>query len=170
MYTEAGKTPKADASMIVRSISLLILMSTIVVGLDAAVEPNAKPRKAGGPMLEQMEDLPDPLPPAKPPKDAEKRFQWNKMTSLGDYERAGERNAKWDEPAKKALELFARLRAYGMSAVPDKAKAATGWISGFNAPWNLIRAITRPAGKRHTILNPNGTVRLRTCSISAGNA
>ena len=72
--------------MIVRSVSLLILMSSIVVDLAAAVEPKGKPTRVGGPIQEQPEDSTDPAPPAKPPKDAEKRFQWNKNTSLGDYE------------------------------------------------------------------------------------
>ncbi len=112
--------------MIVRPVSLLILISSVVLGLAAAVGPKGKPTRAGGPLPEQPEDSTDPSPSAKPPRDAEKRFEWNKNTSLGDYERAGERNAKWDEPAKKALEMFARLRSFGISAVPDSVKTVGG--------------------------------------------
>ena len=67
--------------MIARSICLLILISSIVLGLVAAVTPKGKSAKVGGPISDQSEELPDPVPPPKPPKDAEMRFQWNKRTS-----------------------------------------------------------------------------------------
>lgn len=35
-------------------------------------------------------------------------LEWNLRTLVGDYERIGQKNAKWDAPAKKALEAFAR--------------------------------------------------------------
>ena len=105
--------------MILRFVFRLILISSISLVLAAAVAPKGKPAKVGGPITEQSEEPTDPIPPAKPPKDAEKRFQWNLGTSVGDYERVGNQDPKWDEPARKALEMFARIRSYGVSSVPN---------------------------------------------------
>ena len=105
--------------MIVRIAAHLILISSLVLSLVAAVAPKGKPAKVGGPISDQSEEPPDPVPPPKAPKDAEMRFQWNKRTSIEDYERVGDRNAKWNEPAKRALETFSRLRSYGISSVPN---------------------------------------------------
>ena len=41
------------------------------------------------------------------------RLEWNRKTLVEDYERFGPHDAKWDESAKGALELFAQLRTGG---------------------------------------------------------
>ena len=41
----------------------------------------------------------------------ESRFRWNYKTLVGDYDRVGTRNSKWDKEARAALEGFARIRA-----------------------------------------------------------
>ena len=48
----------------------------------------------------------------------EYRLEWNRKTLAADYERFGTHDAKWDEWAKRALELFAQLRTGGQ----DKMK------------------------------------------------
>ncbi|MDB6123713.1 MAG: hypothetical protein JWQ71_2706 [Pedosphaera sp.] len=40
---------------------------------------------------------------------ASKRAKWRLATLLGEYERAGQKNPKWDEDAKAALESFATM-------------------------------------------------------------
>jgi hypothetical protein len=54
-----------------------------------------------------------PNPPPKPPPagDATLLLEWNRKTLLGDYEKAGSKNPKWDEDARAALEQFAQFRA-----------------------------------------------------------
>ncbi len=44
---------------------------------------------------------------------ANDRLQWNVNTLVGDYEQHGEKNSKWDAPAKTALEAFAHVRTDG---------------------------------------------------------
>jgi hypothetical protein len=39
------------------------------------------------------------------------RLEWNRKTLVGDYERFGRRNPKWDVSAKLALESFAQFRS-----------------------------------------------------------
>src|SRR4030095_8287383 len=41
----------------------------------------------------------------------ESRFRWNLKTLVGDYDRVGTRDPKWDNEARAALEGFARIRA-----------------------------------------------------------
>jgi len=41
----------------------------------------------------------------------QQRLAWNLKTLVEPYEKAGHANAKWDEPAKRALTEFARVRA-----------------------------------------------------------
>lgn len=37
------------------------------------------------------------------------RLEWNRRTLQGAYDRVGKRNARWDEPARKTMELAARM-------------------------------------------------------------
>ncbi len=43
-------------------------------------------------------------------KDREYRLKWNLETLVGDYDKHGHHNPKWDESARAALHLFAELR------------------------------------------------------------
>jgi hypothetical protein len=42
---------------------------------------------------------------------SESRLRWNLKTLVGDYDRVGKRDAKWDREARAALEAYARIRA-----------------------------------------------------------
>jgi hypothetical protein len=55
----------------------------------------------------QMKGAPD-----KTEKDLEYRLKWNVATLVGDYEKHGRHNPKWDESAKAALRGFAESRTY----------------------------------------------------------
>ena len=46
-------------------------------------------------------------------KEWKYRLEWNQNTLVGDYERHGSRNAKWNDSAKLTLEQFAQLRVGG---------------------------------------------------------
>lgn len=48
--------------------------------------------------------------PAKLDKEAESRLKWNLDTLVGDYNRHGKRNPKWDEAARAGLTGFAEAR------------------------------------------------------------
>src|SRR5438874_1987535 len=50
-------------------------------------------------------------------KKREARLKWNMDTLVGDYNKKGTRNSKWDRVAKEALVTFARVRAYGPEQV-----------------------------------------------------
>src|SRR5438270_142454 len=41
---------------------------------------------------------------------AERLLEWNQDTLVGEYERHGSKSAKWDAPARSALNAFAELR------------------------------------------------------------
>jgi hypothetical protein len=45
------------------------------------------------------------------------RMAWNRRTLVGAYEEVGKKNARWDEPARKAMELAARM--FSQEADPD---------------------------------------------------
>lgn len=61
---------------------------------------------------------------------AQQRLKWNLDTLVGDYERLGSHNPKWDASAKLALEAFARARSHSetnekfSTAIANAAKAA----------------------------------------------
>src|SRR5437660_12120246 len=56
-----------------------------------------------------------------PDKRSEYRLKWNLETLVGDYERCGRRNPKWDESAKRGLSCFAQLRSLGYSIKGNEA-------------------------------------------------
>src|SRR5260370_29207737 len=49
----------------------------------------------------------------------QRRLEWNLDTLVGDYERHGSRNTKWDDAAKLALERFATARVTWLNAGQD---------------------------------------------------
>jgi hypothetical protein len=77
-----------------------------IIVLTAGCGPSSKPQ-APGPQSAAAE------PETKPAKEQglQTRLEWNRSTLVADYERYGNRNAKWDAPASKALEAFAQLRS-----------------------------------------------------------
>ena len=87
--------------MIIRSVSLPILITCVVLGLAAGVASKTKPTTAAGPLPEQPEDSTDPSPPAKPPKDAEKRFEC--ILKSVDYDYFGGKE-KFEEMKRLAKE------------------------------------------------------------------
>src|SRR5260221_502116 len=52
------------------------------------------------------------MPDADLDKQIEYRLKWNLETLLGDYEKHGRRDPKWDGPAKAGLTNFAQSRAF----------------------------------------------------------
>ncbi len=62
-------------------------------------------------------------PDADLDKQLEYRLEWNLATLVGDYERHGRRDPKWDEPAKAGLTSFAQSRALSGSAKGMEALA-----------------------------------------------
>jgi hypothetical protein len=80
----------------------------------------------------------DETPASPPPASAGKsedlstqqRLKWNLDTLVGDYQRLGSHNPKWDASAKSALEAFARARTHAetnekfSTAIADAAKTA----------------------------------------------
>src|SRR5688572_15119955 len=58
-----------------------------------------------------------------------KRLKWNLKTTVEDYTEAGKRDPKWDEPALKALKLFAQWRsssAMQTQAIGEQIATAAG--------------------------------------------
>src|SRR5438445_13699562 len=45
-------------------------------------------------------------------KETDYRLKWNVDTLVGDYEKHGRHNPKWDQSANAALLLFAQVRAF----------------------------------------------------------
>ncbi len=56
----------------------------------------------------------------------ELRLQWNLKTLVGDYDRIGARDVKWDKDAREALEGFARVRANPTGNVAPLIKSVAG--------------------------------------------
>ena len=54
------------------------------------------------------------------------RLAWNEKTLLKAYETVGNKNAKWDEPAKSALREFAKIRADA-----EETESGTGTVGEF---------------------------------------
>src|SRR5437762_394311 len=61
-------------------------------------------------------------------KKVEARLKWNRDTLVGDYDKKGVRNPKWDRDAREALATFARARSQG----PEQ-------VAGF--PSNLVTSV-----------------------------
>jgi hypothetical protein len=74
-------------------------------------------------------------------KQIEYRLKWNLETLVGDYDRHGKRDPKWDESAKASLAGFAHIRAGSAKAKESLAKIPatlkTSMSSGCDDP--LIR-------------------------------
>jgi hypothetical protein len=60
--------------------------------------------------LAEVDVVPSAL---KPADEAARRLQWNLDTLVGDYERHGRHDAKWDSSVKLALQTFAKIRVAG---------------------------------------------------------
>jgi len=67
------------------------------------------------------------VPGSDPEKQSEYRLKWNLETLVGDYERHGRRNPKWDESAKASLTSLAETRSLSGST---NAMAALAKIPG----------------------------------------
>ncbi len=61
--------------------------------------------------------------PGRKSESWQRRLEWNRRTLSDSYNQIGRRNAKWDEPARRALEAFARARAGGSRQAGDPALA-----------------------------------------------
>ncbi len=71
---------------------------------------------------------PKPIQPALSPEQAkEQRLAWNLKTLVDPYQKVGHTNPKWDEPAKRALTEFARVRSQCI-----ESNEAWGWIISTN--------------------------------------
>ena len=66
-----------------------------------------------------------PSPEAAPPTLT--RLEWNLKTLVDAYQKAGHTNLKWDEPARRALTEFARIRS-----LCTESNEAWGWIISTN--------------------------------------
>jgi hypothetical protein len=53
---------------------------------------------------------------------AERRLKWNLRTTVGQYEKSGRHNPKWDAPAKEALVLYSRWRSSALGQSDDLAR------------------------------------------------
>jgi hypothetical protein len=53
---------------------------------------------------------------------AERRLKWNLRTTVGQYEKIGRHDPKWDAPATEALTLYARWRSSPRSQSDDLAR------------------------------------------------
>ena len=53
---------------------------------------------------------------------AERRLKWNMRTTVGQYEKSGRHDPKWDTPAKEALTLYARWRSNAFGQSDDLAR------------------------------------------------
>jgi len=61
-------------------------------------------------------------------KRREARLKWNLATLVGDYEKKGVRDPKWNQDAIRALKLLAKARAYGpkeVSGFPEDVATAS---------------------------------------------
>jgi hypothetical protein len=54
-------------------------------------------------------DKPIPQDPARMEKRFRDRLEWNRRTLGEAYDRLGEKDPRWDEPAREALDLAARV-------------------------------------------------------------
>ena len=81
---------------------ILLSAATLTAGCGPSSKPD-DPNLRSGPNQPASKD--------STVKAEQYRLEWNRDTLVGDYERFGSRNAKWDGPAKQALEDFVQLRA-----------------------------------------------------------
>src|SRR2546425_4868861 len=65
---------------------------------------------------ESKDSAPSAGLPGKAEKEADYRFKWNVDTLVGDYDKHGRHDPKWDQSAKAALLLFAEARSFSSSA------------------------------------------------------
>ncbi len=79
----------------------------------AALAPAAKPAPAPEPPPQAPAELsvgkPIPQDHARMEQRWHERQEWNRATLQGAYDRVGKRDPRWDEPARKALDLAARM-------------------------------------------------------------
>lgn len=54
-------------------------------------------------------DRPIPQDAARMEKRSRERLEWNRRTLQGEYDRVGKKDARWDKPAREALDLAARM-------------------------------------------------------------
>src|SRR5579883_1983669 len=54
-------------------------------------------------------DAPIPQDTVKMEKRRLERLEWNRLTLQGAYEKIGKKDPKWDEQARKAMDLAARM-------------------------------------------------------------
>jgi len=52
----------------------------------------------------------------------ERRLKWNMRTTVGQYEKSGRHDRKWDAPAKEALTLYARWRSSALGQSDELAR------------------------------------------------
>jgi hypothetical protein len=53
---------------------------------------------------------------------AKRRLKWNLRTTVGQYEKSGRHDPKWDAPAKEALTLYSRWRSSALGQNDDLAR------------------------------------------------
>jgi len=100
----------------------VLLAGSMTIGWAATFDKNRSAKTLSDLDPEQPEQSTDAAVSTKTAKEKEKRFEWNKRTIVGDYERVGKRSPKWDEPVLKALTSFAKMRSYGTNSVPNQTK------------------------------------------------
>src|SRR5262249_38319866 len=76
----------------------------------AAIEkPQHAPAIAEGTTIETRASAPIPQDAAAIEKRRHDRLAWNRRTLQEAYDRVGKKDPRWDEPARKALDLAARM-------------------------------------------------------------
>ena len=108
--------------MFILRVFCVLLAGSMSIGWPATFDKKRVSKTLSDLEPEQPEEVTDTAASTKATKGTEKRFDWNKRTIVGDYERAGKRSPKWDEPALKALNNFVKMRSYGTNSVPNQTK------------------------------------------------
>ena len=108
--------------MCILRILCVLLAGSISIGWAATFDKNRGAKTLSDLDPEQPEQSTDAAVSTKIAKEKEKRFEWNKRTIVGDYERVGKRSPKWDEAVLRALNSFVKMRSYGTNAVPNQIK------------------------------------------------
>ena len=62
-------------------------------------------------------DKPIPQDTVRMEKRSRDRLEWNRQTLQGSYDKAGKKDPRWDEPAREALEMAARMFSFQVDPV-----------------------------------------------------
>jgi hypothetical protein len=108
--------------MFILRVLNVLLAGSMTIGWAATFDKNRGAKTLSDLDPEQPEQSIETADSSKTAKEKEKRFEWNKRTIVGDYERVGKRSPKWDEPALKSLNSFVKMRSYGTNSVPNQTK------------------------------------------------